>query len=68
MVVGGLALAYGCTDEYHQSFTEGRDSSVLDLVADLTGGLFGGVVYAVITCILNRFDPVPEKVESKAEE
>ena len=64
LVVGVLALAYGC----HQSFTEGRDSSVLDLVADLTGGLMGGVVYAVIVKILNRFDPVPEKTESKTEE
>lgn len=68
LVVGGLALAYGCTDEFHQSFTEGRDSSALDLVADLTGGLIGGVVYAVIVKILNRFDPVPEKAESKTEE
>jgi VanZ family protein len=58
LIVGFLALAYGCTDEYHQSFVEGRDCSALDLVADLTGGLFGGVVYAVITRILNRFDPV----------
>ena len=62
LIVGVLALAYGCTDEYHQSFVEGRDCNALDLVADLTGGLFGGVVYAVITRILNRFDPViPQK-------
>ena len=63
LVVGVLALVYGCTDEFHQSFVEGRDSSALDLVADLTGGLMGGVVYAVITRILNRYDPVPEKQE-----
>ena len=61
LVVGGLALLYGCTDEFHQSFVETRDSSVLDLVADLTGGLMGGIVYAIVTRILNRFDPVPEK-------
>ena len=58
LVVGFLALAYGCTDEYHQSFVEGRDCSAFDLVADLTGGLFGGIVYAIITRILNRFDPI----------
>ena len=62
LVVGVLALAYGCTDEYHQSFVEGRDCSAFDLVADLTGGLFGGIVYAVITRILNRFDPVDKKM------
>ena len=63
LVVGGLALAYGCTDEFHQSFVEGRDSSVLDLVADLTGGLVGGTVYALIVKLLNRFDPIPAKEE-----
>lgn len=67
IVVGVLALLYGCTDEYHQSFVEGRDSSVLDLVADLTGGLVGGVVYAVVTRILNRYDPVPEKNQVEKE-
>ena len=62
LIVGVLALVYGCTDEYHQSFVEGRDCSAFDLVADLTGGLFGGIVYAVITQILNRFDPVDKKM------
>ena len=65
LVVGILALVYGCTDEYHQSFVEGRDSSVLDLVADLTGGLTGGIVYAGIVLLLNRFDPVPPPPEEK---
>ena len=60
LVVAGLALAYGCTDEVHQRFVEGRESSVFDLVADLIGGLMGGVVYAAITRILNRYDPVRE--------
>lgn len=58
LIVGGLALAYGCTDEYHQSFVEGRDCSALDLVADLTGGLIGGSVYVLIVKILNKFDPL----------
>lgn len=61
LIVGVLALAYGCTDEFHQSFVEGRDSSVFDLVADLTGGLVGGSVYALVCLLLNRFDPLPEK-------
>ena len=61
LIVGVLALAYGCTDEYHQSFVEGRDCSALDLVADLCGGLLGGTVYAAIVKLLNRFDPVDKK-------
>ena len=58
LIVAFLALAYGCTDEYHQSFVEGRDCSALDLVADLTGGLLGGIVYWFVVKILNRYDPV----------
>ncbi|MBR6125289.1 VanZ family protein, partial [Candidatus Saccharibacteria bacterium] len=65
LIVGGLALAYGCTDEYHQSFVEGRDCSALDLVADLTGGLIGGAVYVLIVKILNKFDPLPQNVASE---
>ena len=60
LIVALIALAYGCTDEYHQSFVEGRDCSALDLVADLTGGLIGGSVYVLIVWILNRYDPVAE--------
>lgn len=59
LIVMGLALAYGCTDEYHQRFVEGRSCDALDLVADTFGGLVGGSVYALICKLLNRFDPLP---------
>ena len=41
----GLALAYGLSDEFHQSFVPGRSVEVLDMTADLTGGFLGGLVY-----------------------
>ena len=41
-----LASAYGVTDEYHQSFVPGRDSSVLDWSADSLGGIVGVGAYA----------------------
>jgi len=32
-----VAVAYGVTDEWHQSFVPGRQSEVADLLADATG-------------------------------
>jgi VanZ family protein len=32
-----IAAAYGVTDEFHQRFVPGRDSSLADLVADALG-------------------------------
>lgn len=44
-----LAIAYGVSDEIHQSFVPGRDASVGDLVADAVGAALGAglVVYLV---------------------
>lgn len=41
----GLAGIYGGTDELHQSFVPGRSSEVLDLVADVLGGITGGLTW-----------------------
>ena len=68
LVVVALTLAYGCTDEYHQRFVEGRSCDALDLVADTFGGIIGGTVYAFICKLLDRFDPVPEaNIKDEAE-
>lgn len=58
LIVMAIALAYGCTDEYHQSFVEGRDCSGYDLIADALGGLIGGAVYVLVVKILNKYDPL----------
>jgi VanZ family protein len=36
-----IATAYGATDEFHQTFTPGRSSDVLDLRADALGAAAG---------------------------
>lgn len=38
----GFCTLYGLSDEFHQSFVEGRTSSALDLLADFLGGLLAG--------------------------
>jgi VanZ family protein len=41
MVAFLFALVYGLSDEFHQSFVSGRDSSWFDILADGAGGYFG---------------------------
>jgi VanZ family protein len=36
-----FAGIYGITDEFHQSFVPGRDSSTGDLIADFSGAFIG---------------------------
>ena len=37
---------YGLSDEIHQSFVPGRSDDLYDLIADMAGGLIGGLVWA----------------------
>ncbi|MGE0268863.1 MAG: VanZ family protein [Candidatus Omnitrophota bacterium] len=42
------SLLYGLSDEYHQSFVAGRESGLLDVLADTAGGFLGGLTYTWI--------------------
>jgi VanZ family protein len=44
-VGAGLAALYGVSDEWHQSFTPGRTSSRLDMLADWIGAAIGALSY-----------------------
>jgi len=39
------SLAYGLSDEFHQSFVEGRNAVVTDVLADTCGGLLGSIFF-----------------------
>lgn len=43
-----LTALYGASDEVHQLFVPGREASVADLVADVSGALFATIVLAVV--------------------
>jgi VanZ family protein len=46
VVAALVASAYGASDEYHQAFVPGRDSTPRDWAADTVGGLIGAAAYA----------------------
>lgn len=43
-----LAIAYGVSDEYHQSFVPGRTPNGFDIVMDGIGALIGGAAYRAL--------------------
>jgi VanZ family protein len=47
----GIGMLYGLSDEWHQSFVPGRDSSVGDLAADIAGLVLG---YTAVVMHLTR--------------
>jgi len=40
-----VAVLFGASDEYHQSFVSGRDASLYDLAFDVIGSITGIAVY-----------------------
>jgi len=46
-----LATLYGISDEFHQSFVPGRDSSVFDVAIDLLGASAGVIALNLILAI-----------------
>ena len=47
-LVIGSAILIGMSDEYHQSFVPGRDSSVYDLMADTAGASVAHLVFRLL--------------------
>lgn len=41
-------LFYACTDEYHQMYVPGRNSSIKDVFIDFAGGIFGLCFYYIL--------------------
>ncbi len=45
---------FAASDEFHQSFVDGRGAMVSDVVLDSCGGCFGAAVFAAVTGICKR--------------
>jgi VanZ family protein len=44
-----VTVAYGASDEWHQSFVPLRDASVRDWFADMLGGAIGAAIYGALS-------------------
>ena len=40
-----IGILFSCLDEYHQSFIDGRDSSLADLIFDVFGVFLGTILH-----------------------
>lgn len=55
MVLGTLLTGlYGVSDEWHQSFVPARTADVLDVAADLAGGMIGSALFVLFLKYRNR--------------
>ena len=43
-----VSAFYGVTDEFHQAFVPGRNSSLIDLSADSLGSVWGSLIYLLV--------------------
>ena len=52
VIAVGMTMLYGATDEWHQSFTPGRDPDVLDWVADAVGACVAAACWILVGRII----------------
>jgi VanZ family protein len=58
-LAAAIALLYAATDEYHQSFVEGRSGSPLDLAIDALGVTIGAAVLRYHPRVRSAVEPGP---------
>jgi VanZ family protein len=62
LVAIAIGVAYGISDEYHQSFVPGRDSDIHDVYADAVGAAIGACAWWAIIAL---HKPQTPKAKSK---
>lgn len=63
---GLLAVAYGVTDEWHQSFVAGRDPSLADLGADTVGVAVAVIAVVALARLTRRGTRADDTIEQSA--
>lgn len=51
-----ISGAYSITDEFHQLFVVGRSCSIIDVLIDTTGAVFGAACFMLASLLLNRLE------------
>lgn len=61
LVAFGVSAGWGYLDELHQAFVPGRDSNVMDVLADAVGSAVGAAAYSVRQRLVQRAARVSDR-------
>lgn len=56
-----IVLFYAVSDEFHQLYVQGRNSSVLDIIIDFIGALIGTIIFYLSCYIVNSYKTRKDK-------
>ena len=62
-IITALCCIYAISDEFHQSFSDGREPAVRDVIIDTLGGLFGGAL-----CLFILYRIINKRKEVKSDD
>lgn len=48
IIAVSICFIYACTDEYHQTFVNGRTGQFIDVIIDTIGAIIGSLLYRLI--------------------
>ena len=67
LLAGSICVAFACSDEYHQSFVEGRGPSSRDVMIDSIGIFFGIILVRIVgwTGRMTIFRPTQKQLAKK---
>lgn len=54
LIVIIICFLYACTDEYHQTFVNGRTGQFKDVLIDTTGSIIALIIYNIIIYSINK--------------